>query len=85
MIICDTHCDTLYMRALQPNETPCVTMDNMKKVGAVGWKTLLFFLCTTAIACVIGLLVANVFNGLGLFTDLSGEAGNATYEARSNG
>ena len=29
MIICDTHCDTLYMRALQPNKTPCVTMDAM--------------------------------------------------------
>ena len=26
MIICDTHCDTLYMRALQPTETPCVTI-----------------------------------------------------------
>ena len=33
MIICDTHCDTLYMRALQPNKTPCVTMDAMKKGG----------------------------------------------------
>lgn len=33
MIICDTHCDTLYMRALQPNETPCVTMENMVKGG----------------------------------------------------
>ena len=33
MIICDTHCDTLYMRALQPQETPCVTMENMIKGG----------------------------------------------------
>ena len=33
MIICDTHCDTLYMRALQPNKMPCVTMDAMKKGG----------------------------------------------------
>ena len=33
MIICDTHCDTLYMRALQPGETPCVTMGNMKRGG----------------------------------------------------
>ena len=33
MIICDTHCDTLYMRALQPGETPCVTMENMKRGG----------------------------------------------------
>ena len=33
MIICDTHCDTLYMRALQPEHTPCVTMENMKRGG----------------------------------------------------
>ena len=33
MIICDTHSDTLYMRALQPGETPCVTMENMKRGG----------------------------------------------------
>ena len=33
MIICDTHCDTLYMRALQPGETPCVTMENMVRGG----------------------------------------------------
>ena len=31
MIICDTHCDTLYMRALQPQKTPCVTMEAMEK------------------------------------------------------
>ena len=29
MIICDTHCDTLNMRALHKDETPCVTMENM--------------------------------------------------------
>ena len=33
MIICDTHCDTLYMRALQPEHTPCVTMDNLLRGG----------------------------------------------------
>lgn len=33
MMICDTHCDTLYMRALQPQKTPCVTMEAMKKGG----------------------------------------------------
>ena len=33
MIICDTHCDTLYMRALEPNEVPCVTMEHMKAGG----------------------------------------------------
>ena len=33
MIICDTHCDTLYMRALEPCKIPCVTMENMVRGG----------------------------------------------------
>lgn len=62
-----------------------LSMDDMKKVGAVGWKTVVYFLCTTAVACVIGLALANVFNGAGLFPDLSGELGSATYEAAEFG
>ncbi|WP_295587061.1 dicarboxylate/amino acid:cation symporter [uncultured Oscillibacter sp.] len=62
-----------------------LSMDDMKKVGAVGWKTVLYFLCTTAIACVIGLALANAFHGAGLFPDLSGELGSATYEAAEFG
>ena len=42
MIICDTHCDTLYMRALQPDHTPCVTMDAMKR-GGVSLQTCTLF------------------------------------------
>ena len=33
MIICDTHCDTLYMRAFWPQQSPCVTMDNLRRGG----------------------------------------------------
>ena len=33
MLICDTHCDTLYMRALEPACTPCVTMEAMERGG----------------------------------------------------
>ena len=62
-----------------------LSMDDMKKVGAVGWKTVLYFLCTTAIACVIGLALANVFHGAGLFPDLSEELGSASYEAAEFG
>ena len=47
-----------------------VSMGDMKKVGSVGWKSLAYFLCTTAIACVIGLIFANIFNGAGLFKAL---------------
>ncbi len=44
-----------------------LSMGDMKKVGSIGWKTVAFFMCTTAIACVIGLVMGNIFNGAGLF------------------
>ncbi len=52
-----------------------VSMGDIKKVGSVGWKTVVYFLCTTAIACVIGLVVANLFNNAGLFPVLQNAAG----------
>ena len=60
-----------------------MSMGDMKKVGSVGWKTVAFFLCTTAIACVIGLVVANIFKGAGLFPTLALEEG-ATWEGASS-
>ena len=47
-----------------------ISMGDMKKVGSVGWKTVAYFLATTAIACIIGLVLANIFNGAGLFPTL---------------
>ena len=38
MLICDTHCDTLYMRALKPDQPPCVTMQHMQ-AGGVSLQT----------------------------------------------
>ena len=32
-----------------------ISMGDMKKVGSVGWKTVAYFLVTTAAACVIGI------------------------------
>ena len=52
-----------------------VSMGDIKKVGSVGWKTVVYFLCTTAVACVIGLVVANLFNSAGLFPVLQNAAG----------
>ncbi len=52
-----------------------VSMGDLKKVGSVGWKTVAYFLATTAIACVIGLVIANIFNGAGLFPVLQNAAG----------
>ena len=57
-----------------------LSMNDMRKVGSVGIKTVLYFLCTTAIACVIGLAFASLFNNTGLFPVLDAES--ATYEAK---
>ncbi|MBR5244432.1 MAG: dicarboxylate/amino acid:cation symporter [Clostridia bacterium] len=48
-----------------------LSMGDMKKVGSIGWKTVAFFLVTTAIACVIGLAMGSIFNGAGLFPKLA--------------
>ena len=60
-----------------------VSMGDMKKVGSIGWKTVAFFMCTTAIACVIGLVLGNIFNGAGLFPQLELAEG-ATWEGATS-
>ncbi len=60
-----------------------LSMDDMKKVGTVGWKTVVYFLCTTAIACVIGLVFANIFDGMGLFPTLTLQEGMTWDKATS--
>ncbi len=60
-----------------------ISMGDMKKVGSIGWKTVAFFMCTTAIACVIGLALASLFNGAGLFPRLQLEAGSTWTGATS--
>ena len=57
-----------------------IAMHDIKKVGKIGWKTVAYFLVTTAIACVIGLVVANLFKGS--FPVLELQEG-AAYEAKS--
>ena len=41
-----------------------ISMRDIKKVGSVGVKTLVYYLCTTAFAITIGLLIANLFKGI---------------------
>ena len=60
-----------------------LSMGDMKKVGSVGVKTVVYFLCTTAIACVIGLVFANIFAGANLFPDLHDPLGAAEYEPKA--
>ena len=60
-----------------------LSMGDMRKVGSVGWKTVAYFLCTTAIACVIGLVLANIFDNAGLFPTLVLEEGAVWEKATS--
>ena len=58
-----------------------IQMGDIGKVGKIGWKTVAYFLVTTAIACVIGLVVANAFKGA--FPVLTLDE-SAAYEAKSS-
>ena len=60
---------TIYLNLVKMIVIPVVTLSviqgvislqDVKKVGAIGAKTLLFFLCTTAFAVFVGLLLANL-------------------------
>ena len=48
-----------------------LSMGNLKQLGSIGLRTLIFFTCTTAIACVIGLVIGSLFNNAGLFPVLA--------------
>ena len=58
-----------------------ISMGDIGKVGKIGWKTVVYFLVTTALACVIGLVVASVFKGSFPVLEL---AEDAAYEAKSS-
>lgn len=58
-----------------------IAMGDIKKVGKIGWKTVAYFLATTAIACIFGLIVANLFKGSFPVLEL---AEDAAYEAKSS-
>ena len=40
-----------------------ISLDDLKKVGSVGIKTFIYYICTTAFAVVVGLVVVNCFKG----------------------
>lgn len=44
-----------------------ISMRDVRKVGSIGGKTIAFYICTTAFALVIGLILASVAKSLGLF------------------
>ncbi|WP_294147556.1 dicarboxylate/amino acid:cation symporter [uncultured Clostridium sp.] len=40
-----------------------ISMKDIRKVGSIGVKTIVYYMCTTAVAVVIGLVLANLFKG----------------------
>lgn len=40
-----------------------ISMQDIRKVGSIGWKTVVYYMMTTACAVVIGLVFANLFKG----------------------
>ena len=40
-----------------------VSLNDLKRVGSIGARTFIYYMCTTAIAVVIGLVVVNIFKG----------------------
>ena len=58
-----------------------ISLKDLKRVGSVGLKTFIYYMFTTALAVVIGLIVVNLFKGM--FPALpSAELGALEYEAK---
>lgn len=57
-----------------------ISMKDIKKVGSIGWKTIVYYMFTTLLAIVIGLAVANIFKGTFPLLDTTG----AEYSASSS-
>lgn len=57
-----------------------ISLNDLKKVGSVGIKTFVYYIFTTALAVVIGLVVVNCFKGFFPVLDSSVRAG-LSYEA----
>ena len=40
-----------------------ISLGDIKKVGSIGVRTILYYICTTAVAVIVGLALANLFKG----------------------
>ena len=59
-----------------------ISMGDIKRVGSVGWKTIVYYLATTAVAIVIGLVIGSLAKVMNLFPIL--DTAEAAYEANSS-
>ena len=55
-----------------------ISMQDVRKVGSVGGKTVVYYMCTTAFAVLLALILSTVARGAGLFKTLS--TAGLTYE-----
>ncbi len=62
--------------------TGVVSLKDLKRVGSIGGKTFVYYMGTTALAVIIGLLFANLFKGLNWFPKL--ETTDLVYEAKQS-
>lgn len=49
-----------------------VSLKDIRKVGSIGGKTIIYYLCTTAFAVTIGLIISNLFKGAYVLLDTTG-------------
>ncbi|MEA5059447.1 MAG: dicarboxylate/amino acid:cation symporter [Clostridia bacterium] len=56
-----------------------LSMKDIRRVGSIGLKTIIYFMLTTAVAIVIGLIFANLFKGSFTVLDTAG----VEYEAKT--
>ena len=60
-----------------------ISLKDLKRVGSVGIKTFVYYMCTTALAVVIGLVLVSLFKGM--FPALpSAELSGLAYEAKKS-
>jgi Na+/H+-dicarboxylate symporter len=57
-----------------------VSLGDVRRVGSIGWKTIVYYLLTTLVAIIIGLILANIFKGVFPVLETSG----LEYEAKSS-
>ena len=60
-----------------------ISMKDIKKVGSIGWKTVVYYLVTTAFAISIGLVIANLTKGFFPVLSTSGLTYEPTSESQS--
>ncbi|OUQ76871.1 dicarboxylate/amino acid:cation symporter [Flavonifractor sp. An100] len=48
-----------------------ISMQDIGKVGSIGGKTIVYYICTTAFAVILALILASLAKGAGLFVELN--------------